>query len=287
LGICLPKPALIAASEKLAGARLDLDSIPSFQLNLSGCPNSCGQHTYADLGFYGQARHRDKDIYPAYGVVAGGVHADGQARLAEPIGTVAARDLPEFTRQVISLWLSNKHRFASFSEYVKAEGRDEIKLICERFLNVPAFSEEPSYYTDWGADKPFSLVGRGQGECSAGLFDQIGIDLKRIADLRKRLAAAPASDKRYELLYQIAFSASRALLVTRGIDAVDDESVFSSFQRHFIGGGLIESRYYSVVDAARLREFGDADQGQADILALADAVKDLYDSLDSSLRIHA
>jgi sulfite reductase (ferredoxin) len=287
LGICLPKPALIAASEKLAGAGLDLDSIPSFQLNLSGCPNSCGQHTYADLGFYGQARHRDKDIYPAYGVVAGGVHADGQARLAEPIGTVAARDLPEFTRQVISLWLSNKHRFASFSEYVKAEGRDEIKLICERFLNVPAFSEEPSYYTDWGADKPFSLVGRGQGECSAGLFDQIGIDLKRIADLRKRLAAAPASDERYELLYQIAFSASRALLVTRGIDAVDEESVFSSFQRHFIGGGLIDSRYYSVVDAARLREFGDADQGQADILALADAVKDLYDSLDSSLRIHA
>jgi len=287
LGICLPKPALIAASEKLAGARLDLDSIPSFQLNLSGCPNSCGQHTYADLGFYGQARHRDKDIYPAYGVVAGGVHADGQARLAEPIGTVAARDLPEFTRQVISLWLSNKHRFASFSEYVKAEGRDEIKLICERFLNVPAFSEEPSYYTDWGADKPFSLVGRGQGECSAGLFDQIGIDLKRIADLRKRIAAAPASDERYELLYQIAFSASRALLVTRGIDAVDEESVFSSFQRHFIGGGLIDSRYYSVVDAARLREFGDADQSQADILALADAVKDLYDSLDSSLRIHA
>ena len=287
LGICLPKPALIAASEKLAGAGLDLDSIPSFQLNLSGCPNSCGQHTYADLGFYGQARHRDKDIYPAYGVVAGGVHADGQARLAGPIGTVAARDLPEFTRQVLSLWLSNKHRFAAFSEYVKAEGRDEIKLICERFLNVPAFSEEPSYYTDWGADKPFSLVGRGQGECSAGLFDQIGIDLKRIADLRKRLAAAPASDKRYELLYQIAFSASRALLVTRGIDAVDEESVFSSFQRHFIGGGLIDSRYYSVVDAARLREFGDADQGQADILALADAVKDLYDSLDSSLRIHA
>jgi len=287
LGICLPKPALIAASEKLAGAGLDLDSIPSFQLNLSGCPNSCGQHTYADLGFYGQARHRDKDIYPAYGVVAGGVHADGQARLAEPIGTVAARDLPEFTRQVISLWLSNKHRFASFSEYVKAEGRDEIKLICERFLNVPAFSEEPSYYTDWGADKPFSLVGRGQGECSAGLFDQIGIDLKRVADLRKRLAAPLASDERYELLYQIAFSASRALLVTRGIDAVDDESVFSSFQRYFIGGGLIDSRYYSVVDAARLREFGDADQSQADILALADAVKDLYDSLDSSLRIHA
>jgi len=287
LGICLPKPALIAASEKLAGAGLDLDSIPSFQLNLSGCPNSCGQHTYADLGFYGQARHRDKDIYPAYGVVAGGVHADGQARLAGPIGTVAARDLPEFTRQVLSLWLSNKHRFAAFSEYVKAEGRDEIKLICERFLNVPAFAEEPSYYTDWGADKPFSLVGRGQGECSAGLFDQIGIDLKRIADLRKRLAAAPASDERYELLYQIAFSASRALLVTRGIDAADEESVFSSFQRHFIGGGLIDSRYYSVVDAARLREFGDADQGQADILALADAVKDLYDSLDSSLRIHA
>lgn len=47
LGICLPKPALIAASEKLREAKLDLDTIPSFQINLSGCPNSCGQHTYA------------------------------------------------------------------------------------------------------------------------------------------------------------------------------------------------------------------------------------------------
>ncbi|MGA3133068.1 MAG: nitrite/sulfite reductase [Terracidiphilus sp.] len=288
LGICLPKGALTATKEKLLATDLDLDSIPSFQINLSGCPNSCGQHSYADLGFYGQARHsKGHEIYPAYGVVAGGVRADGEARLATPIGTIAAHDIPEFTRDVLALWLEKNYRFKSFSEYLAAEGSVDIQSIFARFRAVPDFNVDPAYYTDWSADKPFSLLGRGQGECSAGLFDQIGIDLKRIAELRKRITSPLQPGERAEALYQIALSASHALLVTRGIEAADDESVFSNFQRHFIGGGLIDRRFYSVVDGARLREFGDPDRSEADILALADAVKSLYESLDNSLRISA
>jgi sulfite reductase (ferredoxin) len=288
LGICLPKGALTATKEKLLVSGLDLDSIPSFQIRLSGCPNSCGQHSYADLGFYGQARHsKGHEIYPAYAIVAGGVHADGEARLATPVGTIAAHDLPEFTRDVLALWLEKNYRFNSFAEYLAAEGSEDIQSICARFHAVPDFNVDPAYYTDWSADKPFSLLGRGQGECSAGLFDQIGIDLKRIAELRKRITSPLQPGERAEALYQIALSASHALLVTRGIEASDDESVFSNFQRHFIGGGLIDRRFYSVVDGARLREFGDPDRSEADILALADAVKSLYESLDNSLRISA
>lgn len=288
LGICLPKAALTAIEEQLHASTLNLDNIPSFQINLSGCPNSCGQHSFADLGFYGQARHsKGREIYPAYGVVAGGMHADGQARLAQTIGTVAAHDLPEFTREVLALWLEKSYRFHSFAEYIDAEGKAEIQSICERFGDVPEFSTNPEYYSDWGAKQPFSLVGRGQGECSAGLFDQIGIDLKRIADLRKRLALPLSTEERAKLLYQIALSASRALLVTRGIQANDDESVFTGFQRHFIGAGLIDSRFYVVVDRVRLREDGGSDRREADILALADAVNTLYENLDNSLRIPA
>ena len=49
LGLCLPKGALRAIASTLTESRLDLDQIPDFKLNLSGCPNTCGQHLVADL----------------------------------------------------------------------------------------------------------------------------------------------------------------------------------------------------------------------------------------------
>jgi len=75
LGICLSKGALRAISTGLAESALDLDQIPEFKLHLSGCPNTCGQHMLADLGFYGQVGRKNQRIFAAYGVsiCSGGV----------------------------------------------------------------------------------------------------------------------------------------------------------------------------------------------------------------------
>jgi len=287
LGICLPKGALTATEEKLRSTDLDLDSIPEFQINLSGCPNSCGQHLFADLGFYGQAQRKGQQMYPAYAVVAGGEHADGKARLAKPIDTISARDLPEFTRDVLEVWLEKRYRFSSFADYVDAEGKDDIRSIAGKFREVPEFHVDASYYTDWGASRAFTLVGRGLGECSAGLFDLIGIDLKAIEEQRKRLAAFVTPNDRADVLFKIVLSASRALLVTRGIEASSDEAVFEGFLRQFIGAGLIDRRFTPVVDAARLKEPDELVRRESEALDLADSVKDLYASMDNSLRFPA
>lgn len=285
LGICLPKGALAAMTERLRESALDLDRLTNFQINLSGCPNSCGQHSFADLGFYGQARRKGQQLYPAYGVVAGGVHADGVARLAQFIDTIAAHDLPEFTRDVLSVWLKKQYRYRSFAEYIDAEGKDEIKSICDRYRDVPEFYSDGSYYVDWGATQSFTLAGRGLGECSAGLFDLIGIDLKSIAELSRRLALALPQTERRDTLYRIALNSSRALLVTRGVAAPTDEEVLSSFQRHFISAGLIDSAFEPMIEAARLRDLAELERRESEVIELSRSVKDLYDRMDNSLRL--
>jgi len=287
LGICLPKGALAATEDKLRHTTLDLDSIPTFRINLSGCPNSCGQHPFADLGFYGQAQRTGQHLFPAYVVVAVGAHEDGKARLAQQVGTISAHDLPEFTRQVLAVWLEKKYRFSSFGEYIDAEGKDDIRSIAATFHGVPEFHVDPSYYTDWGASQTFTLAGRGLGECSAGLFDLIGIDLKAIDELRKRLASPLDPDQRAQVLYSIALSASRALLVTRGVEATSDAAVFEGFERQFIGAGLIDCHFHALVEAARLRNLDELVRREEEALALAFAVKHLYDSMDNSLRFPA
>lgn len=168
LGICLSKGALRAISTGLMESALDLDQIPEFKLHLSGCPNTCGQHMLADLGFYGQVGRKNQRIFAAYGVVAGAVVRVGESRLARSLGRVSARDLPRFVCDVLQIWTQKKSRFNSFATYVDAEGAEDIKNICERYRNIPDFEKDSSYFFDWGASEPFSLAGKGLGECSAG-----------------------------------------------------------------------------------------------------------------------
>ena len=168
LGICLSKGALRAIKDKLAQSQLDLDQVPEFKLNISGCPNTCGQHMIADLGFYGKVGRNGDQIVPAYGVVAGAIVADGKARLARNLGQINARSLPDFVEAVLETWIQKKSRFQSFSAYVDDEGSKDIATICRRYRVTTDSGTDATYWLDWGAETPFSLDGRGPGECSAG-----------------------------------------------------------------------------------------------------------------------
>jgi sulfite reductase (ferredoxin) len=272
---------------KLRSSSLDLDRLAPFQINFSGCPNTCGQHMIADLGFYGQALRKGQQIYPAYGIVAGAIHDDGKARLAQPIDSISAHDLPEFTAELLAIWLEKQWRFDSFAEYIDAEGKNDIRDLCNRYRNVPDFDVDSSYYFDWGSQKPFTLAGRGLGECSAGLFDLIGVDRKLIEEHRRLLTRDIPAPARADALYRIALSSARMLLVTRGIEAPTDTAVFLSFEQHFISAGLVDEAHRPIVVAARVRDLPALLNNQGAVLALATSVRELYDNMDHTLRFPA
>jgi sulfite reductase (ferredoxin) len=287
LGICLSKGALAAIARKLSQSGLDLDQLADFKINLSGCPNTCGQHMLADLGFYGQVARKDQLMFPAYSVVAGAVVGDGKARLAKQIDRISSRDLPDFVVDLLKIYLEKKSRFASFDEYIAGEGAQDIRSICDRYRQIPEFEDDKSYYQDWGAEGVFSLVGKGLGECSAGLFDLIDVDLKQIQLLEKKLSGDVSGEERENALYQLALSSARMLLVTRGIEAHSDMAIFASFSMHFIKAGLVDARFQSVINAAQSKDLDALRDGAADVLALAQAIKALYTSMDNSLRFPA
>ena len=167
LGLCLSKGALRAAHARLVESALDLDGLGDFKLHLSGCPNNCGQHSIAHLGFSGKASHRGGRSYPAYKIsVRGG--GSSPSALAEEVGEISARDLPEMVVTFLSHYLSRKDRYGSYSDYLEAEGKQAIRDYAVRLRDIPPFEEDPRYYTDWGASGPFSLAERGAGECAAG-----------------------------------------------------------------------------------------------------------------------
>ena len=128
------------------------------------------------------------------------------------------------------------------------------------------------------------MVGKGLGECSAGLFDLIDVDLKQIHHARRELAAAPPDDLVDENLYRIVLSSARMLLITRGIEARSDVAVFAAFSKHFIGAGLVEERFQRVIVAAEEKNFVALHLMLVEVGELAEAVESLYTSMDNSLR---
>jgi len=141
---------------------------------------------------------------------------------------------------------------------------DQAKDVQTGEGTVDAMRIAPDLSRDWGASEPFSLEGRGPGECGAGVFDLIEVDL---ATARDALAQGR--------LDETVSAAARALLVTRGAQASDDRSARYLFEKLFIREGLVEPEYL-----APLRDAG-APGAARDFL---DRVVRLYASMDDSLR---
>ena len=277
LGICLSRGLAKAVRNELSASKLDLDSLGDFSIHISGCPNSCGRHPIANLGFSGAARRVEGNLVPFYAVQVGGRLAEGQSRFGTNVGAVPAKNAPAFVRELLAAWKQSPDA-ADFQQFVDHDGKKVAGEILERQQSVPSLASRREFYCDWDAEALFSLAGRGQGECSAGVFDLIEVDL---ANARESQEAGR--------LYAAALSAARALLVVQRAQPKTDEEAFTLFQRHFIATGLVEAALAPVI-AAGARAAGTPnaaaqfDGAPADVAALVAAVRLLHESLDSSLR---
>jgi sulfite reductase (ferredoxin) len=280
LGICLSRGLAQGIADGLSRTDLDLHGLGEINVHISGCPNSCGRHPIAQIGFFGAARRVGGRLAPHYVVVLGGRVEEGRTRLAERTGTIPARNVPAFLGDFLQAF-SESAQHPDFDAFLEAGGREVANALLSEHKEIPDFEQDKNPYFDWGAEQVFSLAGRGPGECGAGVFDLIEVDLSSAGD---------ALDQHRDL--EAASLAARALLVTQGEQANDDTEAFTLFQKHFVKAGLVDPGLGRLVSAG-LRAAATPHPVQAfdgdpdDVAALVAAVKDLYDNMDSSLRFPA
>ena len=142
----------------------DDPEIKKLRIKISGCPNSCGQHHIADIGFYGNVRKIEEKQAPYYQLLLGGrVNAEG-VRFARQIMAVPARPIPAIIRELLAFYQQDRQRGESFNSWV---ARTPDKAIVERlhpFTEVTKSIED--IFLDWGDTEAFSLK-LGRGECAA------------------------------------------------------------------------------------------------------------------------
>ncbi len=277
LGLCLSRGLAQAVTDELRANSLDLSALADVNIHISGCPNACGRHPIAAIGLYGAARRAHGRLAPHYVLQLGGRLGEQRTRLARGRHTIPARHVSAVITELLRAFRDSP-QFPDFHAFVDVAGEALLASQAANHRHLPAFDVDPSLYHDLSSEKPFTLAGRGAGECGAGVFDLIELDLAH--------ARGAAARQRY---HAATVAAARALLVTRGLEARDDTDALRLFSERFLDDALMADHYRPLLEAARQAAITadpehsfDADPSLC--VAFVAAVQQLYDGLDASLR---
>ena len=161
---------------KFLELKLDEDAdLADSSIKISGCPNSCGQHGIATIGFFGGGARVGKDMYPNYQMSLGG-RSDGDAMLGQTCLRVPAKRVIPVILKIIEIFKQHKkeddtlkswmHRVVNQNEDSEIKSVNDIKNILEPMILPPTKEEDPDFYLDYGSDTSYHTK-TGKGECAA------------------------------------------------------------------------------------------------------------------------
>ncbi len=132
-------------------------------IKISGCPNSCGQHHVADIGWHGAAKTVSGTTYPMYQLhLGGGVDASG-ARFGRQVVKVVARRVPDAVAALLKLYEAERNPDETPASFYR---RVDPKRVVAALGDLVAVGPEKGEERDVGEETGFE-VAIGAGECAA------------------------------------------------------------------------------------------------------------------------
>ncbi|OFW30150.1 MAG: nitrite reductase, partial [Acidobacteria bacterium RIFCSPLOWO2_02_FULL_65_29] len=147
------RPELVASAD---GARV----------KISGCPNGCGQHHIATIGFQGSVRRLGSRAVPQYFVmVGGGTTVDG-ASFARTAAKVPARRIPETLERLIAFYQRERQEGESAPVFFQRVPLERVSLELMDLQRLTEADAIPADFVDLAETGEFAPVVM-DGECSA------------------------------------------------------------------------------------------------------------------------
>jgi sulfite reductase (ferredoxin) len=144
-------------------------------IKISGCPNSCGQHEIATIGFFGGAARIENSMAPVYTMLFGGNgYEDG--KLGKAIMRIPAKRVIEVIQKIVELYKTEKSSSETLDMWIdriinsngsgNIKNIDDIKTLLTPVTQLPPFEESQESYQDYGNDIKF-VAKTARGECAA------------------------------------------------------------------------------------------------------------------------
>ncbi len=223
------------------------DAVRDLKIKVSGCFNSCGQHHVADIGFFGNSRRSGNHKMPHFQVVLGGQWRQNAGSYGLAVGAVPAKCVPDVLEALTERYVAERAADETFQTWVKELGRKEIKAMLQPFTKLPSFEENPSYFSDWGDSRVYTIDDIGVGECAGEVVSLFSMEISR-AESTHFEALLALDDGDYTTAdhnaYKAMVLAARALVRTKFLDVGDDyNDIVHEFRSRFYDTELIYDRF--------------------------------------------
>ncbi len=147
------RPDLIAAAD---GARI----------KISGCPNGCGQHHVATIGFQGSVRRVGGRAVPQYFVTVGGGATEQGASFGRLVAKIPARRIAEAVERLIAAYARDRADGETAASFFRRVDVARVKADLADLERITASDAAPDDFIDLGESEEFAPVVL-DGECSS------------------------------------------------------------------------------------------------------------------------
>jgi sulfite reductase (ferredoxin) len=156
-----------AVQERIVQMKIDDDLTKRIHVKMSGCPNGCGQHHIANIGFYGASIKVGEHTVPAYIPHIGGAYEGGDVRYGQRLkARLPAKRVPEAVERWVRHYEAKRTEGEHFNAFVDRVGAAEFETLVKDLTMPIEFNlQNMEQFIDWTKNAPFA-VERGEGECA-------------------------------------------------------------------------------------------------------------------------
>jgi sulfite reductase (ferredoxin) len=219
----------------------------SLHVKCSGCFNSCGQHHVADLGFLGVSRNVNGRRVPHFQLVIGGELKNNAGSFGLAIGAVPSKRVPEVVEKFTNEYVANRQGDETFLAWVTRIGKKEIRRMMDAFTAVPSYEEDPSFYSDWGDPREYTIGDMGEGECAGEVvpFVQFGLAASEREVFEAQILLEEGKiDEAGKRAFSAMLQAARALTKQRNPNLGEDaDEIVREFRSHYYDTKLFFDPY--------------------------------------------
>ena len=217
-------------------------------IKISGCMNSCGQHSMAHIGFQGMTVKSGKLVAPALQVLlGGGILGNGEGRVSSKVLKIPSKRGPEALRTILTDFEANVTSGETFLNYFDRQGEKYFYELLIHLSDTTNLVE--SDFIDWGAEEKYEMA-VGVGECAGVVIDLVATLLFESEE--KTVLAAEAlklnqfSDSIY-YSYTSIVNTAKALLLAEGEKTNTQAGIISQFDALFAEKIQLETSFSEFV----------------------------------------
>jgi sulfite reductase beta subunit-like hemoprotein len=156
-----------AIQERIEAMEITDELTRNLNIKISGCPNGCGQHHVASIGFTGASIKVGDHTIPAYIPHVGGVFEGGQVKFGTRLKLrLPSKRIPDAIERWVGHYEANRAEGEEWNAFVERVGTSELEaLVKDLSMPVDFGLETMNQFIDWNRNVPFEVI-RGEGECA-------------------------------------------------------------------------------------------------------------------------